>query len=1290
MAPEDDGQFSVQDPLIPEEDEDEDDEDEDGGDDEGGPEEDEDDEDEDGGDDEGGPEEDEVVDPEVALETPEEAPPAKKRRSRRKLADGEEALTCQDLVLPKKAKKKKEAEPVKSPRNIFDEMMANLDINTLIEPWMHSKAFQLIHTVEELEAWAQEVVTDKSRWRIGGDGTLMPIIAVDTETDGLDTRIVCGVPQIRSAGICLSSSGVDGLYVPLCHESTANLPIREVQRILQKLFNVSHLVFFNGKYDREVLRNTMGITLRGWPFYEDVQVLKYLVDPKSDAARTYTGDGGNTLKDLSWRELGFKQIRLEELTKIRVKMWSNKAQKMTLQVVHVPFYWVPGDVAVWYAAGDAICTWLLWDIYHEEARKLKLVHKIDHKLIDTLCWIERQRYLIDVPALKKLVVWHGQQVAEIKAKLTAMADMGKEFNPGSTAQLSALLFDKWGFVPYKKSEATGKPSTDEESLKELRKQKLNNDYNDIGHEFLNTLLSLREYAALHPENLSFDPRDHSARMFLRQTVVAGGRLAASGGESFDTDGGFGLNIQAIKSVGGNQWVQGRRLRLEEVEDKLVEHYGSATFSEEDIEPLAIENMHPSCIKKGKMEVDGTVKNRVIKVFGEWYSLAAHDDVVRLHWGDEHLDIPLEPWKKIDVKQVVNLRSLFIAPEGWTFYTVDYSNIEMRVAANVSKEEKFIHEFNHGTGDFHSLTAGLVFPEFNTLDPLKDKDRRKVLRSIAKILNFALLYGGTGYTIYENMKKENPTITREETDDMVAKYWEGVPTFFAWTESKKLIARERFLVKTATGRVVKFQSAMESHKIHKPSDEELANLRAYYDFSRAGENAKASGDPERAAYYIKKARALMADDESGVRNAQEYRRFLGKIERVAMNIPLQGLAGDLMRLAMTRIYEWAIEEPGLAHVLQLHGSVHDELDFSVKNEFAPYVLPRIVRIMKLRDVHEKMGWPVPIETDCEYGRSWDVKEHLTGDDGHPPAGWTRLPGLESYIPAEFGADMSIPDKAVRICATGNVQKIDALMDALKAMTNPRVHFIFDDVKAIALGDEDKGEISDIRRRIIAALQLHEYWTIDSASAEGDETLSEYADRMGLDLAPTRMKPLEANPDIVDYLPALKNEWLVREGTVNPPPTALACMSGDGDDDPPPPPKSFDRELEAKEALPISTQPYESHPAGEHEAVDEGVDDAVKEAVVVDVSTPGKPSVECAVLAPPNDPLHFDRDGLAYQKYPEIAPWVHPVQIQRLAAMSVLGLNTITFIYRGDIHELKNVSLEAIPPELLLPKEPPARA
>jgi hypothetical protein len=206
----------------------------------------------------------------------------------------------------------------------------------------------------------------------------------------------------------------------------------------------------------------------------------------------------------------------------------------------------------------------------------------------------------------------------------------------------------------------------------------------------------------------------------------------------------------------------------------------------------------------------------------------------------------------------------------------------------------------------------------------------------------------------------------------------------------------------------------------------------------------------------------------VRNAMDFNKFMGKIQRVSVNTPLQGLAGDFMRMALNRVCGWVLSDPDIQSVFRLHSSVHDEIDFIVKNEYIPFVIPRITRLMKLRTLHEKAKWPVPVECDVEYGRSWDVEHHVTGDDDHKPAAWTEIPELATYVPDGF----DIPTlKNLRTAILSGDERRKARAEAyLKENLHPRA---FGATKH-ALNAKDAKECTQY---LIASLQLHEFWTID---------------------------------------------------------------------------------------------------------------------------------------------------------------------------------------------------------------------
>ena len=970
----------------------------------------------------------------------------------------EAALAVISNKAAKKAKKKaKKKEPklpkpekikvpkvVKDLRTIFTERLLTLHEDDLKKPWMATKSFRLIDTAEELQGWVDMVLSDPGRSHtLPWANFTGPVIAVDTETDGLDIRVMNGKMRTHLAGVCLSADGVEGLYIPVGHENSQNIPATQLAPILQKLFDLSYLLFFNAKFDKEVLRLSLGLTFKDYPYFEDTQVDNYLHDPKARVDDdSGAGSSGEGLKSLSKQRLGLEQIELEELTKVKAKVWSVELNKHTQRMVYAPFTWVPTNLALWYAASDAICTWLLWEEFHKlrDFTKMSGVFRLDHQLIDTITWIERQRPRVDKARLSDTIIFHENRVKQLTEELGRISGM-EDFNPGSPSQISRILFDKLGMPVLERSEKTNEPSTAIGVLKELHKRYPTD-------EFLTKLMDFREYAALHPGSVRFDPADSTIRFYLKQNVVAGGRLAASGGE-FEKDGGCGINPQAIKKVGGNWWVKGKLLDDQSVVPDVE--------SFPDTSQLA-----PSCFKDGALAPNIHSNNHTATYFGKHYCMVPTCSTCQ------------GKLERVDANEVINFRGLFVADPGWTMFSIDYSNIEMRVAANISKEPLFIKEFLEGAGDFHALTATALFPEYS--DPAVPQARKKELRALAKIVNFALLYGGTAYTIFENLSKAGFATTFEEAQELVQRYWDSVPQFALWCQKKRNTARKNLLCYTPTGREINFESAMQGFKIHKPTKEETDNFWAWRNLKKTEIEYRRLKMLEEAQVVKESADEMWRDPALGVKNAQEYNRFLGKAERVAINIPLQGTAGDLMRSALNHIRIWALANPGLEKVFRLHLTVHDEIDFSVRNDFIPYVLPRINRLMKLRTLHKHREWMVPIETDCEYGTTWDLNQHLTGDDSHKAAGWVEIDGLQNYIPPEFAAD--IVEKVALAWIHGETERVTQWLHQL----HPRVHGYI---------SEFNDDLATVCRYVTIMLQLHEFWKIDEDESD-TQTFMQYAE------------------------------------------------------------------------------------------------------------------------------------------------------------------------------------------------------
>lgn len=122
-----------------------------------------------------------------------------------------------------------------------------------------------------------------------------------------------------------------------------------------------------------------------------------------------------------------------------------------------------------------------------------------------------------------------------------------------------------------------------------------------------------------------------------------------------------------------------------------------------------------------------------------------------------------------------IRKAFIPGKGYDFLlSADYSQIELRVLAHLSEDEKLIDVFNKG-GDIHAHTAAEIFN-------VKESDVDESLRRKAKAINFGIIYGMTEYGL-----KSRLDISEEEAKEYIKLY------FARYEKVKKCID---FFVKTA--------------------------------------------------------------------------------------------------------------------------------------------------------------------------------------------------------------------------------------------------------------------------------------------------------------------------------------------------------------------------------------------------------------------------------------------------------------------------------------------------------------
>jgi len=133
-----------------------------------------------------------------------------------------------------------------------------------------------------------------------------------------------------------------------------------------------------------------------------------------------------------------------------------------------------------------------------------------------------------------------------------------------------------------------------------------------------------------------------------------------------------------------------------------------------------------------------------------------------------------------------IRRAFVAAPGHVLISADYSQIELRVLAHLADEDALIEAFRTGE-DIHDRTALKVFGANSGLDTHE-------LRRRAKIVNYALLYGKTAFTLAKDIG-----VTKEAAQAFIDAYFAGYPKVRAYIDQMLVRARENGVVKTMFGR-----------------------------------------------------------------------------------------------------------------------------------------------------------------------------------------------------------------------------------------------------------------------------------------------------------------------------------------------------------------------------------------------------------------------------------------------------------------------------------------------------------
>lgn len=133
-----------------------------------------------------------------------------------------------------------------------------------------------------------------------------------------------------------------------------------------------------------------------------------------------------------------------------------------------------------------------------------------------------------------------------------------------------------------------------------------------------------------------------------------------------------------------------------------------------------------------------------------------------------------------------IRKAFVPEDGHLFFSADYSQIELRLMAHLSRDKGMIADFLSGN-DIHAATAAKIFG-------VDIKDVTREMRSRAKTANFGIIYGISSFGLSERL-----TIGRKEAKELIDGYFNSYPGVKTYMDESIRKARDLGYVTTMFGR-----------------------------------------------------------------------------------------------------------------------------------------------------------------------------------------------------------------------------------------------------------------------------------------------------------------------------------------------------------------------------------------------------------------------------------------------------------------------------------------------------------
>ena len=284
-----------------------------------------------------------------------------------------------------------------------------------------------------------------------------------------------------------------------------------------------------------------------------------------------------------------------------------------------------------------------------------------------------------------------------------------------------------------------------------------------------------------------------ARMEVRGVLVDERQLAAQSAEIAE-------KLDALErqswEAAGSEFNLGSPKQLQEILFERLEipvvrktPKGQPSTAEDVLQELAVDHALPALILKhrGLSKLKSTYTDRLPEKIREdtgrvhTHYHQATTATGRLSSTDPNLqNIPIR------TEEGRRIRKAFIAPDGWSIVAADYSQVELRIMAHMSRDEGLLRAFADRE-DIHRATAAEVFGV--EIDQVNGEQRRS-----AKAINFGLMYGMSAWGLARQLETDRTTAA-EYIDTYFARY-PGVREFM---DTTRKLAKQQGFVETLAGR-----------------------------------------------------------------------------------------------------------------------------------------------------------------------------------------------------------------------------------------------------------------------------------------------------------------------------------------------------------------------------------------------------------------------------------------------------------------------------------------------------------